>query len=218
MSQEDWMNDPELDQLPTHTARLEGLKQLAEREQAREQAQKPIPSHYALSMAEMRAPAVPAVPVPAVPVPENAKTDSAGSALPALAPTTLTNDALITLAQIGTLAKHIDTLPLCADALVTLGKQLGAEVAFTALSDILREHHAEKTAPADPNDRHGAVRLAIELREQKKRWSDITRTVNAKGYRNQAGSDWQVHALRRAVERFADRMNLTVKNMERRSK
>lgn len=54
----DWMNDPELDQLPATDPRaraeqLEQLKQLAEREYNAAEPQ--LPSHYALSMSELKA-------------------------------------------------------------------------------------------------------------------------------------------------------------------
>lgn len=71
----DWMNDPELDQLPTahRTEQIENLKLLAEREQPQTQpTQTPppqVPSHYVTSLTDLRKPRNAVLPTPPVPVP-----------------------------------------------------------------------------------------------------------------------------------------------------
>jgi hypothetical protein len=78
----DWMNDPELDQLPTaqRAEQIENLKLLAEREQpqtppsqdANSQVPPQVPSHYVTSLTDLRKPRNAVLPTPPVPVPNPA--------------------------------------------------------------------------------------------------------------------------------------------------
>lgn len=209
----DWMNDPELDQLPT-TPRTDNdaLKQLAAREATANDLPKPaVPSHYATSMADLKAQRAqvtknPAPPPPVQPAPTPVQ--------PAPAPATVTNQALIelgTLVGIAQSSEHPEVMLLeCARVLERIGEELGAAPAFSYIAGILRETHERATERANPHNRFGAVEYAIQLRQKKHTWDDVVRLVNEAGYRNQRGDLWKFHALRRSTERYADKIGVQV--------
>jgi hypothetical protein len=109
----DWMNDPELDQLPTSPKQnLDGLKQLAARESSANDLPAPaVPSHYAMSMAELKAQRAATLPTshPVQPAP-------AQPAQPAK-PATITSTALIELSTLVGIAQSSESpealLPEC---------------------------------------------------------------------------------------------------------
>jgi hypothetical protein len=209
----DWMNDPELDQLPTSPKQnLDGLKQLAARESSANDLPAPaVPSHYAMSMAELKAQRAATLPTshPVQPAPAKPAKPA-----PAPAPATITSTALIELSTLVGIAQSSESpealLPECARLLERLGEELGAVSAFGYVAGILRDSHERATEKASPHDRFGAVELAIELRQKRHTWDEVVRMVNEAGYRNQRGGLWKFHALRRSTERYADKIGVQV--------
>lgn len=224
---QDWMNDPELDQLPTaqRTEQLENLKLLAEREQP--QALPPqVPSHYVTSLTDLRKPRNAVLPTPPVLVPNpppkpkseapTATPIQANEAPVTLIPTPPPNSAGVSpsvrLASLE-LKNVVDMdrrskergklLPECADALMILGAELGIESTMEHLAEVLRS--AYQQSRPNPNDRYSALERAFELRATRLSWEKVVAQLNAEGYRNQQGEMWKMHALRRACERHADK-------------
>ena len=197
----DWMNEPELAQLPTTSLqereRLEDLKRLAEREnQAAANAPIDIPEGYATSLSALRAQrAAVQAPTPA----------------PAPTPTAPTPTAPV----IGEgLARAVSTLstatlalkkgePLSDDVISAL-THLGIALDVPKVFDRLIEGFDEQRDVA-PEDRYGAISLALDLRKQRVSWRETTERVNAAGYRNVNGEPWKLWALRRTCIRFAER-------------
>lgn len=215
---QDWMNDPELDQLPTTTMqqradRLDGLKALAEREQP--QAPPSVPSHYATSLSDLRRRTKSAVlPTPPVPVPNpapNPATPTSAAPNPAV-PTPAVRLASLELKNVVDMDRKAlergKLLPECADALIILGAELGIEDTMEHIAEVLREAYRQRLP--NPNDRYSALERALELRETRLSWEKVVSQLNAEGYRNQQGEPWKMHALRRACERHADKTGRSI--------
>ncbi len=216
----DWMNDPELSQLPAtdlsaRAEQLEQLKQLAEREHNAAEPQ--LPPHYALSMSELKAARakqaaasaqatqvtatqVTASPTTAKQEPEKQKSAFAGTQSEAIAQ----------------LASSIETLPTAITMLEELGAELGITAATTAIAEVLRTYHTLVSSPAHPNDRFGMFDFATQLRKDRVRWEKVTEQVNEAGYRNRNGGLWSMPSLRRALDREGERRGISLKAMGRR--
>lgn len=228
----DWMNDPELDQLPTahRTEQLENLKLLAEREQPQTpptQTPPPqVPSHYVTSLTDLRKPRNAVLPTPPIPVPNPPPKPKSEASVPTATPVTLIptpppNGAGVSpsvrLASLE-LKNVVDMdrrskergklLPECADALMILGAELGIESTMEHLAEVLRS--AYQQSRPNPNDRYSALERAFELRATKLSWEKVVHTLNAEGYRNQQGELWKMHALRRACERHAEKTGRSI--------
>lgn len=219
----DWMNDPELDQLPTADLRvraeqLEQLKQLAEREYNAAEPQ--LPSHYALSMAELKAARAKQAAANQVATANQAAQSTANQATKATAnqePEKQKNTFAGTQSEaIAQLASSIETLPTAITMFEELGAELGITAATTAIAEVLRAHHALVSSPADPNDRFGMFEFATQLRKERVRWEEITERVNEAGYRNRDGGLWKMLSLRRALDRECERRGISLKAMGRR--
>lgn len=217
----DWMNDPELDQLPTADLRvraeqLEQLKQLAEREHNAAEPQ--LPSHYALSMAELKAArakqaaANQVATANQVTAPAQA-TKATANQEPEKQKNTFAGTQSAAIAQ---LASSIETLPTAITMFEELGAELGITAATAAIAEVLRAHHALVSSPADPNDRFGMFEFATQLRKEHVRWEEITERVNEAGYRNRDGGLWKMLSLRRALDRECERRGISLKAMGRR--
>lgn len=216
----DWMNDPELSQLPAtdlsaRAEQLEQLKQLAEREHNAAEPQ--LPPHYALSMSELKAARakqaaasaqatqvtatqVTASPTTAKQEPEKQKSAFAGTQSAAIAQ----------------LASSIETLPTAITMLEELGAELGITAATVAIAEVLRTYHTLVSSPAHPNDRFGMFDFATQLRKDRVRWEKVTEQVNEAGYRNRNGGLWSMPSLRRALDRECERRGISLKAMGRR--
>jgi hypothetical protein len=198
----DWMNEPELAQLPTTSLqereRLENLKKLAEREnQAAANAPVSIPEGYATSLSELRAqraatqaPAHPAVVTPVSAPQAPAPQVSAGL-----------ERAVSTLSDATSALKKGEPL---SDDVISALTQLGIALNVPKVFDRLIEGFNEQRDVA-PEDRYGAISLALDLRKQRVSWRETTERVNAAGYRNANGEPWKLWALRRTCIRFAER-------------
>jgi len=217
------MNDPELDQLPTtdmsaRTEQLEQLKQLAEREHNAAEPQ--LPSHYALSMAELKAQRAK----------QAAATQAATATQAAQATLATANQATenqepekqkITFAgtrlqELAQLFAQPDTLPTAATMLEELGAELGITVVTAAVAKVLRAHHEQASAPVDPYDRFAMFEYATQLRKGRMRWDKILEQVNEAGYRNRKGGLWNDASLRRALDRECARRGISLSKMGRR--
>lgn len=218
----DWMNDPELDQLPATDPRaraeqLEQLKQLAEREYNAAEPQ--LPSHYALSMSELKAARAKQATANQV-VANQAAQSTANQATKATAnqePEKQKNTFAGTQSEaIAQLASSIETLPTAITMFEELGAELGITAATAAIAEVLRAHHALVSSPADPNDRFGMFEFATQLRKERVRWEEITERVNEAGYRNRDGGLWKMLSLRRALDRECERRGISLKAMGRR--
>jgi len=227
----DWMNDPELDQLPTaqRTEQIENLKLLAEREQPQTpptQTPPQVPSHYVTSLTDLRRPRNAVLPTPPIPVPNPPPKPKSEASVPTATPVTLIptpppNGAGVSpsvrLASLE-LKNVVDMdrrskergklLPECADALMILGAELGIESTMEHLAEVLRS--AYQQSRPNPNDRYSALERAFELRATKLSWEKVVHTLNAEGYRNQQGELWKMHALRRACERHAEKTGRSI--------
>ena len=204
----DWMNEPELAQLPSSSLsdraqHLENLKKLAEREnQAAANPVADIPENYVTSLSALRAQrdrALPTAPAPTVPAPASATTAPAITAPVTMsegltrAVSTLT-EATLTLREGEPLSDEV------INALTQLGIALNVPVVFDRLIAGFNEQR-----DVAPEDRFGAISLALDLRKQRISWREVTERVNAAGYRNTNGDPWKLWALRRTCIRFAER-------------
>jgi hypothetical protein len=86
------------------------------------------------------------------------------------------------------------------NALTQLGIALNVPVVFDRLIAGFNEQR-----DVAPEDRFGAISLALDLRKQRISWREVTERVNAAGYRNTNGDPWKLWALRRTCIRFAER-------------
>lgn len=93
--------------------------------------------------------------------------------------------------------------PLSDDVINAL-TQLGIALDIPKVFDRLIEGFNEQRE-VEPEDRYGAVVLAINLRKQDVSWREVTERVNAAGYRNINGDLWKLWALRRSCIRFSER-------------
>lgn len=199
----DWMNEPELAQLPTTSLqeqeRLENLKKLAEREnQAAANTPVSIPEGYATSLSALRAQRAAVQVAPTAPAP--------------VAQPTVTQPTAPVIGE--GLARAVSTLssatlalkkgePLSDDVISAL-THLGIALDVPKVFDRLIEGFNEQRDVA-PEDRYGAISLALDLRKQRVSWRETTERVNAAGYRNANGEPWKLWALRRTCIRFAER-------------
>lgn len=198
----DWMNEPELAQLPSsslkdRTQHLEDLKKLAEREnQAAANPVADIPENYVTSLSALRAqrdraPTAPVAPTtPTAPVASTPVTMSEGLTR---AVSTLTETTLA-LREGEPLSDEV------INALTQLGIALNVPVVFDRLIAGFNEQR-----DVAPEDRFGAISLALDLRKQRISWREVTERINAAGYRNTNGDPWKLWALRRTCIRFAER-------------
>lgn len=199
----DWMNEPELTQLPTTSLqereRLENLKKLAEREnQAAANTPVAIPDGYATSLSALRAQraAVQVAPTAPAPVTQTTVTQP---------PAPVIGEGLAR--AVSTLSSATQALkkgePLSDDVISAL-THLGIALDVPKVFDRLIEGFNEQRDVA-PEDRYGAISLALDLRKQRVSWRETTERVNAAGYRNANGEPWKLWALRRTCIRFAER-------------
>ena len=226
----DWMNDPELSQLPAtdlsaRAEQLEQLKQLAEREHNAAEPQ--LPPHYALSMSELKAArakqaaaSAQATQVTATQVTATQVTATQVTASPTTAkqePEKQKSAFAGTQSEaIAQLASSIETLPTAITMLEELGAELGITAATTAIAEVLRTYHTLVSSPAHPNDRFGMFDFATQLRKDRVRWEKVTEQVNEAGYRNRNGGLWSMPSLRRALDRECERRGISLKAMGRR--
>ena len=194
----DWMNEPELAQLPSSSLsdraqHLENLKKLAEREnQAAANPVADIPENYVTSLSALRAqrdrapaPVAHTAPAPSAPV---TMSEGLTRAVSTLTETTLA------LREGEPLSDEV------INALTQLGIALNVPVVFDRLIAGFNEQR-----DVAPEDRFGAISLALDLRKQRISWREVTERVNAAGYRNTNGDPWKLWALRRTCIRFAER-------------
>lgn len=210
----DWMNEPELSQLPATTdqERLENLKLLAQRETMAAAAQTPdrieVPQHYATSLSALRAarnnlPSVTVQAPPAQSAPPASPAQSASSA-PSVSPE-LTSAVQRLKAAVSSLSPTEDLSDEALEAFASLGEALDVSEVFARIVSCSTSERG--TAP---DDRFGAITLAMDLREQGVCWREITERVNDLGYRNHNGEPWKLWALRRSSIRFAEKRGETI--------
>lgn len=200
----DWMNEPELAQLPSsslkdRTQHLEDLKKLAEREnQAAANPVADIPENYVTSLSALRAQRdrAPTAPVASAPVAPTAPAPSA--------PVTMSEGltrAVSTLTETTLALREGEPL---SDEVINALTQLGIALNVPVVFDRLIAGFNEQRDVA-PEDRFGAISLALDLRKQRISWREVTERINAAGYRNTNGDPWKLWALRRTCIRFAER-------------
>lgn len=198
----DWMHEPESGQVPATSLqdreRLEALKELAEREnQAASEAPVAIPNGFVTSLSALRAQRATASvgtapPAPVTPTPAPAPVAQVSAGL---------QRAVASLSE-ATLALKAGE-PLSDDVIGAL-TNLGIALDVPQVFDRLLEGFNEQREVA-PEDRYGAISLALDLRAQRVSWREATERVNAAGYRNTNGEPWKLWALRRTCIRFAER-------------
>lgn len=178
---EDWMNDPELSQLPPMTTPTSDLKGLAAREST-------IPSHYALSLSELRAQ-------------RTATTaTTAPTAHPQRAP-------IIESVELEELTEQGVSLFRRVAELVRRIAESGDSMDHSALESLalrletLQPKRSAPTRAEQRNRRQRAFDVARELREEGKTWEQVASALNARGYRGKRGQKWQGQAIRQATLR-----------------
>jgi hypothetical protein len=198
----DWMNEPELAQLPSSSLNdraqhLDNLKKLAEREnQAAANPVADIPENYVTSLSALRAQRDRAPTAPVAPVAHTAPAPSA--------PVTMSEGltrAVSTLTETTLALREGEPL---SDEVINALTQLGIALNVPVVFDRLIAGFNEQRDVA-PEDRFGAISLALDLRKQRISWREVTERVNAAGYRNTNGDPWKLWALRRTCIRFAER-------------
>jgi hypothetical protein len=190
---EDWMNDPELSQLPPMTTPASDLKGLAARESA-------IPSHYALSLSELRAQrtAPTATTAPTAPTAPTATT--APTAPPQRAP-------IIESVELEELTEQGVALFRRVAELVRRIAERGDSMDHSALESLalrletLQPKRSAPTRAEQRNRRQRAFDVARELRDEGKTWEQVASALNARGYRGKRGQKWQGQAIRQATLR-----------------
>jgi hypothetical protein len=208
----DWMNEPELAQLPSSSLsdraqHLENLKKLAEREnQAAANPVADIPENYVTSLSALRAQRdkVSAPPAPAPVASAPVASAPVASAPVASAPVTMSEGltrAVSTLTETTLALREGEPL---SDEVINALTQLGIALNVPVVFDRLIAGFNEQRDVA-PEDRFGAISLALDLRKQRISWREVTERINAAGYRNTNGDPWKLWALRRTCIRFAER-------------
>jgi hypothetical protein len=196
------MNEPELAQLPSSSLNdraqhLDNLKKLAEREnQAAANPVADIPENYVTSLSALRAQRDRAPTAPVAPVAHTAPAPSA--------PVTMSEGltrAVSTLTETTLALREGEPL---SDEVINALTQLGIALNVPVVFDRLIAGFNEQRDVA-PEDRFGAISLALDLRKQRISWREVTERVNAAGYRNTNGDPWKLWALRRTCIRFAER-------------
>lgn len=232
---QDWMNDPELDQMntqgvPEYTEQR-ALKEFAQRESG---ASLKVPSRYVTSLSELRqrvdvvAPTHPVVPTQQPVVPTQHPVVPTQPTQHAVTPITLiptpppTNSTLRLLSLelkncVDLVREQNDNTLLidCADALVKLGVELGIERTMAYIGDFMRDVYTQSIQAPNPHDRFSVLERALDLfSTERKSWIQLTEQINAEGYRNQQGDMWKMHSLRRACERHAERTGRSISRRE----
>lgn len=187
---EDWMNDPELSQLPPMTTPASDLKGLAARESA-------IPSHYALSLSELRAQRT----APTAPTATTAPTaPTAQTAPPQRAP-------IIESVELEELTEQGVALFRRVAELVRRIAERGDSMDHSALESLalrletLQPKRSTPTRAEQRNRRQRAFDVARELRDEGKTWEQVASALNARGYRGKRGQKWQGASIRQATLR-----------------
>ena len=181
---EDWMNDPELSQLPPMTTPASDLKGLAARESV-------IPSHYALSLSELRAQRT----APTAPTATTAQT-----APPQRAP-------IIESVELEELTEQGVSLFRRVAELVRRIAERGDSMDHSALESLalrletLQPKRSTPTRAEQRNRRQRAFDVARELRDEGKTWEQVASALNARGYRGKRGQKWQGASIRQATLR-----------------
>lgn len=184
---EDWMNDPELSQLPPMTTPASDLKGLAARESV-------IPSHYALSLSELRAQRT----APTAPTAPTATT--AQTAPPQRAP-------IIESVELEELTEQGVSLFRRVAELVRRIAERGDSMDHSALESLalrletLQPKRSTPTRAEQRNRRQRAFDVARELRDEGKTWEQVASALNARGYRGKRGQKWQGASIRQATLR-----------------
>lgn len=182
----DWMNDPELSQLPPMTTPTSDLKGLAQRESA-------IPSHYAMSLSDLRAQRT--APTAPTTQPSQPRQPSQPQRAPLIEPheiAELTEQGALIFQQVAKLVRRV--------------AESGDSVDHSALEGLaLRlETLQPKSAPTraeQRNKRAKALELARSLRAEGKMWEEVASTLNAKGLRGKRGQKWRGASIRQATLR-----------------
>ena len=184
---EDWMNDPELSQLPPMTTPASDLKGLAARESV-------IHSHYALSLSELRAQRT----APTAPTAPTATT--AQTAPPQRAP-------IIESVELEELTEQGVSLFRRVAELVRRIAERGDSMDHSALESLalrletLQPKRSTPTRAEQRNRRQRAFDVARELRDEGKTWEQVASALNARGYRGKRGQKWQGASIRQATLR-----------------
>lgn len=192
----DWMNDPELSQLPPMTTPTSDLKGLAQRESA-------IPSHYAMSLSELRAQrtAPPAPPAPTAPTAPTAQPSQPSQpSQPKRAPIIesveledLTEQGVALFRRVAELVRRIAESGDSMDHSALEGLALRLET--------LQPKRSAPTRAVQTSRRQRAFEVARELRNEGKTWEQVASALNARGYRGKRGQKWQGQAIRQATLR-----------------
>ena len=184
---EDWMNDPELSQLPPVTTPASDLKGLAARESA-------IPSHYALSLSDIKAqrtaqtaPTAPTAPTTTTAPPQRAPI------IESVELEELTEQGVSLFRRVAELVRRIAERGDSMDhsALESLALRL----------ETLQPKRSTPTRAEQRNRRQRAFDVARELRDEGKTWAQVASALNARGYRGKRGQKWQGASIRQATLR-----------------
>ena len=196
---EDWMNDPELSQLPPMTTPASDLKGLAARESA-------IPSHYALSLSDLRAQRT----APTAPTASTAPTATTAPTAPT-APTAQTappqRAPIIESVELEELTEQGVALFRRVAELVRRIAERGDSMDHSALESLalrletLQPKRSTPTRAEQRNRRQRAFDVARELRDEGKTWEQVASALNARGYRGKRGQKWQGASIRQATLR-----------------
>ena len=184
---EDWMNDPELSQLPPVTTPPSDLKGLAARESA-------IPSHYALSLSDIKAqrtaqtaPTAPTAPTTTTAPPQRAPI------IESVELEELTEQGVSLFRRVAELVRRIAERGDSMDhsALESLALRL----------ETLQPKRSTPTRAEQRSRRQRAFDVARELRDEGKTWEQVASALNARGYRGKRGQKWQGASIRQATLR-----------------
>ena len=193
---EDWMNDPELSQLPPMTTPASDLKGLAARESA-------IPSHYALSLSELRAQRT-AQTAPTAPTATTAPTAPTATTAPTAPPQ---RAPIIESVELEELTEQGVSLFRRVAELVRRIAERGDSMDHSALESLalrletLQPKRRTPTRAEQRNRRQRAFDVARELRDEGKTWEQVASALNARGYRGKRGQKWQGASIRQATLR-----------------
>jgi hypothetical protein len=199
---EDWMNDPELSQLPPMTTPASDLKGLAARESA-------IPSHYALSLSDIKAQrtAQTATTAQTAPTATTAPTAQTATTAPT-APTASPQRApIIESVELEELTEQGVTLFRRVAELVRRIAERGDSMDHSALESLalrletLQPKRSTPTRAEQRSRRQRAFDVARELRDEGKTWAQVASALNARGYRGKRGQKWQGASIRQATLR-----------------
>jgi len=180
----DWMNDPELSQLPPMTTPTSDLKGLAQRESA-------IPSHYAMSLSELRAQrTAPTAPTASTAQPSQPKR---APIIESVELEDLTEQGVALFRRVAELVRRIAESGDSMDHSALEGLALRLET--------LQPKRSAPTRAVQTSRRQRAFEVARELRNEGKTWEQVASALNARGYRGKRGQKWQGQAIRQATLR-----------------